>query len=145
MTTIVADLREGALYGDTFTGYGVVDKLWRGRGKSGIFGAAGHDTVIARFQAHVVEGKKKPDQIISADDDRESFWALQLTCDGRLLVWGEAMRAEPILSPFWAIGSGGDAAIGAMKAGASPQRAIEIAAELDRNTKPPFTKLYLRK
>lgn len=139
MTTIVACTITGIMVGDTFTNYGPVRKIWKS--KKGLFGCAGHDTAIARFEVWT-RGGKKPEQIINPSDreDFETFCALQMT-DGKLYVWTESMRPEEVLRPYHAIGSGGQAALAAMRAGASPTQAMEIAAEMDADTKPPFTTL----
>jgi hypothetical protein len=37
----------------------------------------------------------------------------------------------PLAGPYWAIGSGGEFALGAMEMGADPERAVEVAIKLD--------------
>jgi hypothetical protein len=44
------------------------------------------------------------------------------------------IRLIEVASPFYAIGSGAHYAMGAMAAGASPKRAVEIAAQFDGST-----------
>lgn len=59
---------------------------------------------------------------------------LALTGDNKL-YWGDGLSSFiQIDEPFWAIGSGMDFAIGAMKQGATPLEAVKIAAKSDVNT-----------
>lgn len=55
-----------------------------------------------------------------------------LITDGKTL-WHVARDLTPTIfdEPYMAIGSGGEFAAGALAAGATPERAIEIAAQLD--------------
>lgn len=61
------------------------------------------------------------------------FTALILKPDGELLLSGQDCKPTPVEAPY-AIGSGMDLAIGAMVAGASPKRAVEIASDYDPDT-----------
>jgi len=51
---------------------------------------------------------------------------------------GSTLESDATITPMnecpWAIGSGGDYALGAMKAGATAEEAVAIAMELDINT-----------
>lgn len=143
MTSIVVDLRVGLVGADTFTDYGFqVDKInrCRWRGKPAIFGCAGDDTAISRFEDWVLRKGKKPEQLIqrSAGDGTEDFQAIVAT-DGHILVFDGAMRGDVCRLPYHAIGSGAHWILGAMDAGATLQKALEIAANRDGGTKPPFT------
>ncbi len=139
MTTIVVDLRVKRIGADTFvsTGY-AADKIWTS--KRGIFGCAGDDTIIARFEDWILRDAPKPDQLIG--DCTEAFEALQVS-DGMLFVWESAMRPNLCKRPYHAIGSGGKYAMGALRTGASIKEALRFAAEFDADTKPPFTFLDL--
>lgn len=76
----------------------------------------------------------KPDDVPKCTDD--TGWSL--------LVWGPGLDdrvyyASACVYPsrfpkVWAYGSGGDFAMGALKAGVSAQRAIEIACEMNIHT-----------
>lgn len=141
MTTIVADTRIGLMIADTHTDYGhQVKKIWRC--KKGIFGCAGDDTAIARFEDWILRKGKKPEQIVSrrAEETPEAFQAIQMI-DGKIFLWDQAMRGDESVLPYAAIGSGAPWALGAMDAGADAFRALEIAAKRDSGTKPPFTQL----
>jgi hypothetical protein len=75
----------------------------------------------------------------------KEFTALQVTPDGQLVLWDNLCVPMP-LSPdvsWWATGSGREPAIGAMAAGATPMRAMEIACEYDMNSRPPIISLSL--
>lgn len=133
MTTIAADARTGTIGSDSFCSAGYhVNKLVST--KRGIFGMAGDDRAIARFEAYL-RGGKKPAQI--PDGSGEEFCALQLH-EGKLWIWGEAMRPELLLTPYHAIGTGGPYAAAALRHGASVLEALETAEYYDSNTKGPM-------
>lgn len=58
------------------------------------------------------------------------FEALQLNAEGKVFHWDESLVPVEVGAPATA-GSGGEYAMGAMMAGASPKKAVEIACELD--------------
>jgi hypothetical protein len=63
----------------------------------------------------------------------EGFDALVL--DGaRLMAWDDSLIPMHVMEPFYSIGSGAHAAMGAMHAGATAEQAILIAAKLDSGT-----------
>jgi len=66
--------------------------------------------------------------------DMEEVDAIVLTRDGRILCFNHHTSFFEISDAFTAIGSGGAAALGAMHAGASPERAIKIAGKVDMFT-----------
>lgn len=51
---------------------------------------------------------------------------------------------EPVYEPFYAIGSGAKLAMGAMEAGVSAARAVEIACKRDPYTAPPIVTMRLK-
>lgn len=137
MTTIVADTRIGRIGADTYCSSGYrASKLFVVKGK-GIFGCAGDDTAIARFEAWQKRKGRKPEQILNLGSPVEGFEALQLH-KGRLYVWGTAMRPELVLTPYQAVGSGGGCAWGVLRHGGTLLEALEIASEWDGDTKSPF-------
>ena len=104
---------------------------------------------VQRINGHLVAAVGKTDAIPAffewyekgrSEDDRpelgESFEALTLTPEG-LFQYYERLEPIGIVEDFWAIGQGSDIALGAMAAGASPKRAVEIACELNIYTGPP--------
>ena len=69
---------------------------------------------------------------------------LALTEKGELW-WGKGLRSWIRLDePFWAIGSGMDFALGAMKQGATPLEAVKIAASKDINTGLGFQEFLIK-
>jgi hypothetical protein len=72
-------------------------------------------------------GKEPPEVLITGEAD---FTALVLRREG-LFEYDKWCRGDKILNPYYAVGSGAKAAMGAMAAGASAKRAVEIACEID--------------
>lgn len=62
---------------------------------------------------------------------------LILTKEGAIFEVYEDGRLLEVIEPFYALGSGGELAIAAMAAGASPRRAVEIACKYDKNSGLP--------
>lgn len=63
----------------------------------------------------------------------EDFEALVL-CEKGLLHYDQALVPIRVLDKYYAIGTGGDLALAAMMAGATPQQAVKIAGKLDAFT-----------
>ena len=72
----------------------------------------------------------------------ESFEALVLRPEG-LFQYYERLEAVEVVEEFWAIGQGSEIALGAMGAGATPQRAVEIACEFNIYTGLPVVVEWL--
>lgn len=68
---------------------------------------------------------------------------MMITPDGKIWVAEGALPAYTTSSKFLAIGSGGSIAMGAMAAGASAKRAVQIACELDDGTSAPINSYKL--
>lgn len=68
----------------------------------------------------------------------DNFEALIITPDGRVDWFGQTLVPVRMFGDFTAIGSGFPVAMGAMSAGASAVRALEIACELDTMTGGPI-------
>lgn len=58
-----------------------------------------------------------------------NFAALVVTPAGEMQLWDRLMVFEPLKTDFYAIGSGGDVALGAMDMGASATRAVKAACK----------------
>lgn len=128
MTTIAASARLGVMASDSHwhdgDSKGPVRKVWRIRGR--LVGFAGGLGDIERVKAWMRGGEKgKPAGV-------ESVSALELTASG-LRCWTIHDGWQPV-PDVYAIGSGGKAARGALLAGATPQRAVDIAREIDAGT-----------
>lgn len=73
------------------------------------------------------------------------FTGLIITPKGEIQLWDNLMTFEPLLTPFYAIGSGGHVAIGAMEMGASARRACLVAIKWCAGCGAPLTVLRLGK
>lgn len=90
-----------------------------------IFGAAGLVQEALAVLAWL-EGGEKP-------GDLENFEGLIVTEAGASVIGMRLMR-EPVLEPFYAIGSGAHFALAAMALGASAVEAVRIASRFDPGT-----------
>lgn len=136
MTTIVGT--HGALVTDSRCADGdqqwLVDKVERIG--DALYAAAGDASDAEKFYAWIRRGKrgKRPDL-------DESFDALVLTKDG-LFLYDKGLYPMKLLNEH-AIGSGAKAARGALLAGAAPERAVEIACQVDAGSSGPVRVFYL--
>jgi hypothetical protein len=73
------------------------------------------------------------------------FAALVVTPKGEMQLWTQSMTFEPLQTPFYAIGSGSEVAIGAMEMGASSRRAVLAAIKWAPGVSGPMTTLRLSK
>jgi ATP-dependent protease HslVU (ClpYQ) peptidase subunit len=103
-----------------------------------LFGTTGSVTFGCRMVEWLNDGGELP--VLKEPDD--GFIALLLKPSGGLFLMGQDGHPSEIQAPY-AVGSGMDIAIGAMRAGASPTRAVEIAAECDPHTGGEITELAL--
>lgn len=114
-------------------------KLYRKR--DAIIGCAGDGGAGLVFVDWYGSGKPVPQILIDFDAD---LTALVLTRRGVFLYDAYCMP-EKVIDRFWAVGSGAKAALGAMHAGASAERAVEIAALIDPYTAAPFATMKLKR
>ena len=105
-----------------------------------LIGCAGTNDHIEVFMKWYGSKRKKP--ILPKDAD---FEALILKKDGRLVLYDETFSYDAIKNPFYAIGSGGSAALGALHMGATLEQAIEIACKIDPASGLPIQMLNLPK
>lgn len=56
-----------------------------------------------------------------------NFAGLVVTPAGEMQLWDQKLTFEPLKTSFYAIGSGGDVAIGAMEMGADARKAVKAA------------------
>lgn len=121
------------------------EKLFRktiGKGRAKrqvIMGLSGESSPGLLYLDWYGSDKDPPTQLI---DGQADFSALILTVDG-LFEADAYCRPERIIEPFYAIGSGAKAALGAMHAGASARRAVEIACRIDPFSSPPIVTMRL--
>lgn len=147
MTTIAATRTEIAA--DTlvtFDGQGVarIEKLRRiGDAIAGAAGNAGDCTRLLDWAAGGFSEKGRPDFSCPHGDDDEAI-LLILSPRGLFLMSASDPHPERLTNKFYAVGSGGKLAIGALAMGASIKRAMRIAAAHDPYTRGPFTRMSLR-
>lgn len=139
MTTIATDGRTMAGDGAQFMGdiqraasVAKVVKLPDGS----IVGCSGHTTDCETFRQWLIGGQ------VGARPKAKSLSALLLRTDLSLVYFNERGSGVPAEAPA-TVGSGNELALGAMLAGASPKRAVEIAAERDPFTGGTITELSL--
>lgn len=102
-----------------------------------LFGASGRSSAICR--KFVDWGRRgfvgdPPQMSYEADLDACGFIVPEAD---RIIMWTKDGPNE-FRAPFFAFGSGGEFATGALAAGASPQEAIRIAARFDLGTNLPL-------
>lgn len=142
MTTVVVDTRVGMIASDNMatTNEGDISvyckklyKIKKGPNKGDILASVGNEGPFFWFL-----GKYESDSI--SDDDsvppydmafEDAFEAVILTADNRILVADKWFRPYELQADFYASGSGGPFAYGAMKHGASITSAIRVACECD--------------
>jgi hypothetical protein len=96
--------------------------------KGSLYGGCGNWEQLLRM----FEWFKHPDQRPEFRFQPE-FEIIQLSPEG-LFLWGPEMIAMPIEQAFYATGSGGQYAMGALECGADLKSAVQIAAKYDSGT-----------
>ncbi|MGH6820872.1 MAG: hypothetical protein ACREDU_08445 [Methylocella sp.] len=136
MTTICWDGK--TLAADTFAHGSVivkVHKLYR-LSDGAMFGAAGSCQEAMAVLAWLNGGEKPA--------DLENFVGLIITRAGAQFL-GERLMREPVLEPFYAIGSGAHFAIAAMACGKTAIEAVRLAERFDPYTGGPVEFMRLGK
>ena len=139
MTTIAVNRKEMAAdsrSSDDTVYYATEGKITR-VGKD-LIGACGNLDSISKF-LHWYE--TKGDMPDFEDDD---FEAAALTHEG-IFIYCNSCRPRKLIDPFYATGSGQQAALAAMHLGHCPRRAVEIAIRCDKNSGPPVVVLRLKR
>jgi len=127
MTTIVCNTQYMA--GDTLLTSDIkchAQKVFKHKGNC--VGSAGSYTECIVFVNWWKKGAK------SDPPDMKDVEALILTSDGRILCFDQHESFFELKDDFAAIGSGAQAALGAMHMGASPEQAVNIAGKVDPGT-----------
>ena len=134
MTTIACDGK--TLAGDKQVTTGgtatLTTKVFKVKTKKGTV-LAGYSGDLADGQAFIEWLKKGENEL----PDMSVLNALVIKKNGSVKVYHDAQKgraADMGTLDMWALGSGCDYALGAMKFGATAKEAIEIASELDVNT-----------
>jgi ATP-dependent protease HslVU (ClpYQ) peptidase subunit len=94
-----------------------------------IYGAAGLSAATNIFFDWVRNGKPKDGPTLPEDDD-VLFGALALTRRG-LFIYTGCFAPDRISDRFYALGSGKQVALAAMRMGKSPREAVEMAKTID--------------
>jgi ATP-dependent protease HslVU (ClpYQ) peptidase subunit len=113
--------------------------------KGKLFGAAGDGGDCTRFLDWAETGfneKKRPKFSTQAGTEHEAI-LLVVDEEGIKFMSTTDPYPEIVAMDFYAIGSGGKAAWGALYAGATLDQAMEIASAVDPYTRAPFTILTL--
>jgi hypothetical protein len=127
MTTIVADLESMAA--DQRISGGHMFKAFKiQRIKGSLYGGCGNWEQLLKMYEWFRNPDMKPDWKFQPE-----FEIIQLSAEG-IFMWGPEMIACPVLQPYYATGSGGPYAMGALEAGADLRSAVQIAAKYDSAT-----------
>lgn len=119
-----------------------VTKLWAFENETALFpvlGGAGVFTSI-RQAATWVENGGDPDT--KPEFDEKDFHLIAADSKGQLWLAADSLEWIPIEEDVASVGSGSPYAMGAMLAGATPERAIEIATQMDSATGNGITDYY---
>lgn len=145
MTTIAVDLKKGVMAADrrvvTASSYYHADKIFR-IGHS-LFGTAGNGMQCLAF-IEWAKSKRIPAQLhkLIGEYDREGIIIAELNPYG-IFLWDGWGFPERVRDPFLAVGSGGMAALEAMRHGMSAEDAIKRAMAHDECTGGEVQVCYL--
>jgi ATP-dependent protease HslVU (ClpYQ) peptidase subunit len=137
MTTIIAN-KEGMASDSQMTDGNIkssVPKIWRIRGWLVAGGGSYHE--IVKLINTIKEQKEFSPIKVMAEvelEKTEDCDLLFLSPAGKLFVTENGSEAMTVSDPFYAIGTGAQAALAAMHMGATPREAVRIAAKIDANT-----------
>lgn len=135
MTTIVISRKHGCMACDSrMTGYNAYvnsRKVERIRGS--LWGGCGDAEAIEVFFEWVRAGCQKKSRPKWGDTNIPEFDVIELNAAG-INLWSARCVPIPIDADFWAVGSGGLAAMGALHCGKTPKQAVEIAKLCDEYT-----------
>lgn len=143
MTTTIGDRKGKRLVTDSrVTTYDNLqtyasDKLYRA-GKA-VFGEAGDVTSLHKFRRWALDDFPKKSRPTGLDD----FYVLEVSADG-MWLWDKNLVREAIRDDFFAIGSGAQAALYAIRVlNKTPEEAIVEASKVDIHTAPPVQVMAL--
>ena len=118
----------------------VVGHMVKGRKIGGLLiGGAGNLALVTRFIDWIVTGASGYPPPMAGPNDAAGEGLIVMPCS--LLITVAPSGLDHMRSPFHAIGSGADIAIGAMAQGATAEQAVRIAAALDVYTGGTITAL----
>lgn len=115
-------------------------KVWSAKGC--LWVGAGSSDKLSQFHLWTVGRAKRPafEKRETDDGDTTKMEVLQVRKDG-IYLWCNDSIPDFVDSPFFAVGSGGAYAMGALSSGKGPLEALEIAAKWDSGTRGPFHEL----
>jgi ATP-dependent protease HslVU (ClpYQ) peptidase subunit len=114
--------------------------------KGAVIGAAGHSGDCVRFMDWAEAGypEKKRPKFEEEPGSDDAVQLLVVDAHGIHLMDTGDPYPELVAKDFYAIGSGGKGAMGALCAGKTLLEAMEIAQAIDPYTRPPFDILKLK-
>lgn len=135
MTTIA--YRDGVMAADSGVwnsniGYRTAIKIAVGPDGSlhGVTGSAGDALSYLRWVESGMDGSIPKPEVTNREEGRSAFNALVVPPTGDIIrIWTAFGWEDHHAAAFFALGAGSEIAVGAMAAGASAERAIEIVAE----------------
>lgn len=132
MTTIVISRKHACMASDSrMTGYhAYVSSRKIERIGESLYGGCGDAEAIEVFFEWARGGKIKKNKPKWGDDNVPEFEVVELSPTG-LFIWSTRFVPIPVDADFWAVGSGGMAAMGALHCGKTPEEAVEIAKLCD--------------
>lgn len=137
MTTVAYSKKFGAMAGDKMVREGglktgITTKIFKRKGY--LIGFSGRQDVAMLMLKWFEDGAKEEEWPDPFDDDDLDTSILVVTPSGEVLCYERYPYPIVMENEFHAIGSGRDFAIAAMYLGFTPERAVEIASELDAST-----------
>lgn len=134
MSTVIADVKNRRMLSDKkmtlhATSVAKVFKVKGYDGEQWLVGGVGSMTMLTQF----VEWFKDT-TTATETPSMENTQALALNSKGQLFLYYATPYPIHIRDKWFAIGSGGEYAVGALEAGATPEQALRIATKRDANT-----------
>lgn len=115
-----------------------IERLPDGR----VFLGSGHSYTIGQARGWAIDNwRTEPDwSFLDEDENDRGFECLVISQDGTRVWHVDSAERFPqeVEGEVFAVGSGAAYALGALRAGASPKQAVEIAAEFDPSTSGPI-------
>jgi len=145
MTTIATDgkvLAADTLMVGSYIDQIKVKKIWLDKNNGCLFGGTGDFNLLGKFKTWWLHDRYEKSGLEQGFPKIEDCELLMVKKEG-VYFWNQSGISIEVGVPA-AIGSGAKFAMGAMLAGATPARAIEIASRLDPYTNSEIIQLDLR-
>ncbi len=147
MTTIVVDRRKRIMVSDNQntietirTPCRKIFRITQGPNAGtlvGTVGAPGPCFIFMNWYRHHTEHNFEEvmdDNAVLGLEPEDDFWCVLLTPSNKIMIVDRFFCPEEVPCTYYALGSGGNIALGAMDAGASAEEAVEIACHRDTYT-----------